>query len=320
MTFLAVLVALLLQEGHAIALPTLWKARARFQDLKVYVHKDFNLTGNCSAEHPYTDTASRVVVGADSVLWPVRDWLWKHDEYISVELLMHLASCGLQRVSRAADADLCYPHCHNTKLHKWSGRYSGQMVEIKTATPHRFHDCKALQLHMEGAHPFNMERCHVVVPYFHGVYAPLKPLEPLRTPWNLVTKRDHFLSFFGGGKRGARSARAAETGPGAVLRACFCCCRRTSCHVQTRMLRRRRLRPLLTLPPPASWRQRDSKPHVRFPDPLTPRRAHTHAHDLSCHRPTPTRAGRAACKSSKASRVRTNHTRASLNFSRGRTR
>ena len=186
------------------ALPATWKD-VKFTDLKLYVLPGWNLTANCDYEHPYTSNAKRVPIPQESLLSPVKDWLWKHDEYISVDFLLHLVACGMQRVKNKTEADLCYPHCYQPKLHEWKGRYSGQLVEIKASLRGKvlLHNCIAFQVHMEAAWPMGMSRCHIVVPYFHGIYRPTGYTGSV-TPWNLGNKRDLFLAFFGGRGRGTR--------------------------------------------------------------------------------------------------------------------
>lgn len=82
------------------------------KSLKVYIPSALRtskrLTERCKSPHRYTEKGVKVHVPTDSVLYPVRDWLWRHDEYISYDMQRQFVMCGTTHVNTSAEADLCW--------------------------------------------------------------------------------------------------------------------------------------------------------------------------------------------------------------------
>ena len=173
--------------------------------LNVYVPPAYQPEANlCASEHGFTFGAERIHLEPSSILYPVRDWLWKHDEYISVDMQRQFMLCGATRVDSPAKADVCWPNCAGGRPRPFGGRYSGQMLTLQMAPGKEVGHCSHVTMHMEAAKPYNTDRCHMVIPYFHGIYT---PATWKTAPWDLQAARDKLLYFFGGMGRGAGGMR-----------------------------------------------------------------------------------------------------------------
>ena len=136
-----------------------------------------------------------------------------HPSFFHRRLPAHRTSCkcmlhALPLIQRRSCPVLTRPTCANHPKEKvWSGRYSGQMLNFavpsqKCAT---YGGCREVTMHMEAAKPYGAMRCHMIIPYFHGVYQP--PVPTKTAPWNLKVDRKIFLYFFGGAGRGPGGQR-----------------------------------------------------------------------------------------------------------------
>ena len=177
-----------------------------FEGIKVFVAdhiRPAHAHADCAL--PNIPGAAKIRLPAGSPLGPVSDWLWRHSEYVGHEWIDQWLACRATVVKDAKDADLCYPTCYKRgRVFPDSviGRWKAQQMVFQVHNHGRFMGCSHLSFNMERLKGYTT-LCDVVVPYFHGIYAPRAAWSV--APWSLGLKRDNFLGFFGSSQRGGRA-------------------------------------------------------------------------------------------------------------------
>lgn len=180
---------------------------------ELYLERKQRLGPAANCDLPNIPGATKIVLLAGSPLEPVKDWLWRHSEYVGHEWLDQWLYCRAKRAPTAATADLCYPGCtRTTKMNRLSvsGRWKAQQMFLHVHNNKKFMGCSKLSIQMERVNPFT-SRCDVTIPYFHGVYAPGGTAATWSvTPWTLGLPRTNFLGFAGSTQRGGRGRMVVE--------------------------------------------------------------------------------------------------------------
>ena len=176
-----------------------------FETLKWYIPPWYRNKSHC--EFPNIPNSTKITLPEGSPLTPVRDWLWRHSEYVGLAFLAQWLNCRVVTVDNPADADICFPNCwHGAHLEKvmLKGRWKNQQMifRVNKDKMYNFMGCRMISFNMETKRPWNT-RCDIASPYFHGIYAPAPTWEV--APWTLNLKRTNLLGFFGSTQRGRRA-------------------------------------------------------------------------------------------------------------------
>lgn len=195
---------------------SIFKLLTRASFVKVYVLESYRIDSSSRSIHP----GSAFQCPTSSPLYPIRSWLWVHNEYAAIDYIeSRLQHDFLLRTSTLSDAELCYPVCHdNDKKPSTSKRISSsQYIEFQVVPglEYKWSYCSFVGIYFESNSEFKRTkspRCIVSAPYFHSIYQPtqictsntgISPKElMLLPPWQLSVTRHVLLAFYGGVWRG----------------------------------------------------------------------------------------------------------------------